>query len=361
MTSSERAPRLWLALLPAGAAAAAVYVLTSPSGQPPVPPRPAAVVAAHPAAPPVEAVPAGVPAWPSLSGVEMPAGPEIDAAGNLRLTRALRTYFDYFLSARHDAGGIDALEPLVHDDIRRRVPQPAAGQAWQLWRRYVAYLAEVRPQAAHKPLADAGGTLDAQQLEQLRALLAQRNAARQRWLPEVAQAWFGDEQAYDEAMLARLEIAAQPGLADAQRRQRLADLDATLPEPVRAAREASARPQAISATIADLQAAGRSATSSRRRPSNRGNSATTITPRAGPSSRLFRGCPPRTGASSSTCCAARPSPAAARRCRPRWSTRRWRRGGGRADERRRCKKNGTGDPVPSSLASALARPAYMPT
>ncbi|WP_427313087.1 lipase secretion chaperone [Cupriavidus sp. H39] len=259
MTSSERLPRLWLALLPAGAAAAAVYVLTAPSGQPPVPPRPAAVVAARPAAPSVEAVRAGVSAWPSLSGVEMPAGPEADAAGNLRLTRALRTYFDYFLSARHDAGGIDALEPLVHDDIRRRVPQPAAGQAWQLWRRYVAYLAEVRPQAARKPLADAGGTLDAQQLQQLRALLAQRNAARQRWLPEVAQAWFGDEQAYDEAMLARLEIAAQPGLDDAQRRQRLADLDATLPEPVRAARQASARPQAISATIAELEVAGRSA------------------------------------------------------------------------------------------------------
>lgn len=259
MTSSERAPRLWLALLPAGAAAAAVYWLTTPSAPARVPQRVAAVSAAVPSAPSAAPVPAGLTAWPSLSGVEVPSGPETDATGNLRLTRALRSYFDYFLSARHDAGGIDALAALVHDDIRRRVPQPAAGQAWQLWQRYLAYLAEIRPQAARKPLADAGGTLDAAQVQQLRALLAQRNGARQRWLPEVAQAWFGDEQAYDEAMLARLEIAAQPGLDDAQRRQRLADLDATLPEPVRAAREASARPQAISATIAGLRAAGRSA------------------------------------------------------------------------------------------------------
>ncbi|MDK3021762.1 lipase secretion chaperone [Cupriavidus taiwanensis] len=259
MTSSERVPRLWLALLPAAAAAAAVYWLTTPPAPAPVPQRLAAAVAAAPAAPETDPVPAGVAAWPSLSGVEMPAGPETDAAGNLRLTRALRTYFDYFLSARHDAGGIDRLGPVVHDDIRRRVPQPAAGQAWQLWQRYVACLAEIEPQAARKPLAEAGGTLDAAQVQQLRALLAQRNAARQRWLPEVAQVWFGDEQAYDEAMLARLEIAAQAGLDDAQRRQRLAELDATLPEPLRAAREASARPQAISATIAALQAAGRSA------------------------------------------------------------------------------------------------------
>ncbi|KUE89807.1 lipase chaperone [Cupriavidus necator] len=170
----------------------------------------------------------------------VPAGPELDAQGNLRLTRALRTYFDYFLSARHDAGGADALDRLVYDDIRRRVPQPAAGQAWQLWQRYLAYLAEIQALAARKPQADTNGTLDAAQVQQLRTLQAGRNGARQHLLPEVAAIWFGDED-------------------DAQRRQRLAELEATLPEPLRAAREASARPQAISDTIAGMQAAGRSA------------------------------------------------------------------------------------------------------
>ncbi|MGX6570798.1 lipase secretion chaperone [Cupriavidus necator] len=189
----------------------------------------------------------------------VPAGPELDAQGNLRLTRALRTYFDYFLSARHDAGGADARDRLVYDDIRRRVPQPAAGQAWQLWQRYLAYLAEIQALAARKPRADTNGTLDAAQVQQLRALQAGRNGARQHLLPEVAAIWFGDEQVYDDAMLARLDIAAQSGLDDAQRRQRLAELEATLPEPLRAAREASARPQAISDTIAGMQAAGRSA------------------------------------------------------------------------------------------------------
>ena len=189
----------------------------------------------------------------------VPAGAELDAQGNLRLTRALRTYFDYFLSARHDAGGADALDRLVYDDIRRRVPQPAAGQAWQLWQRYLAYLAEIQALAVRKPRADTNGTLDAAQVRQLRALQAGRNGARQHLLPEVAAIWFGDEQVYDDAMLARLDIAAQSGLDDAQRRQRLAELEATLPEPLRAAREASARPQAISDTIAGMQAAGRSA------------------------------------------------------------------------------------------------------
>ncbi|WP_080745287.1 lipase secretion chaperone [Cupriavidus necator] len=261
MTSSERAPWLWLALLPAGVAAVAVYWMTMPSGPDAVPQRAASVAAANRSVTLADTGLGGsVSALPSLAGVDVPAGPETDAHGNLRLTRALRTYFDYFLSARLDAGGAGALDQLVYDDIRRRVPQPAAGQAWQLWQRYVAYLAEIQPQAANKPLADAGeGTLNATQVGQLRALQATRNAARHRLLPEVATIWFGDEQAYDGAMLARLEIAAQPGLDEAERQRRLAALDAALPEPLRATREASARPQAIGDTIAGMQAAGRSA------------------------------------------------------------------------------------------------------
>lgn len=261
MTSSERAPRLWLALLPAGVAAAAVYWMTMPSGPVAVPQRTATIATANRSVTSADtAGGGGVTALPSLAGVDVPAGPETDAHGNLGLTRALRIYFDYFLSARHDTGGTEALNQFVYDDVRRRVPQPAAGQAWQLWQRYLAYLAEIQPQAALKSQANASdGTLSAAQVQQLRALQAARNAARQRLLPEVAAIWFGDEQAYDDAMLARLEVAAQPGLDDAERQRRLATLEATLPEPLRAAREASARPQAIHDTIAGMQAAGRSA------------------------------------------------------------------------------------------------------
>ena len=95
-------------------------------------------------------------------------------------------------------------------------------------------------------------------MQRLRALIADRNAARTRHLPDVVAIWFDDEQAYDDAMLARLEIVTQPGLDDAERQRRLSALNATLPESVRAAREAEAKPQAISKTIANMQTAGRS-------------------------------------------------------------------------------------------------------
>ncbi|MFJ4289870.1 lipase secretion chaperone [Cupriavidus sp. NPDC089707] len=260
MTSSERGTRAWLAVLPAMLAAVAVYWATMP----------AAPVAAKRAAPETSAGPSlaaaaapgtaqgrAIAVMPSLAGTDVPAGPETDDKGNLRVTRALRTYFDYFLSARHDAGA-EALDQQVYDGIRRSVPEPAAGQAWQLWRRYLGYLAEVQPHAARKPMGEpADGALDPGSMQRLRALLASRNAARQRLLPDVAAIWFDDEQAYDDAMLARLDLAAQAGLDPAERQRQLAALDAALPEPLRTARDAGARPQAISDTIAGMQSAGR--------------------------------------------------------------------------------------------------------
>ncbi len=262
MISSERRPGVPLVLLVAALAAAAVYWMTMPAEQSNGPLRAPsrATAGAEFSAPSSDIAHArNITEMPSLAGVDIPDGPEADAQGNLRLTRALRTYFDYFLGARHDVADAATLDKLVYEDIRKRVPQPAAGQALQLWQRYLAYLSEVQPKAEDNPGADASEMPDAGQVQRLRALLAERNAARSLHLPDVAAIWFGDEQAYDDAMLARLEIAATPGLDDAERQRRLSAVDATLPEPQRAAREASQRPQAISETIASMQTSGRSA------------------------------------------------------------------------------------------------------
>ncbi|ABF10665.1 lipase secretion chaperone [Cupriavidus metallidurans] len=261
MISSERRPGVTLVLVVAGLVGAAVYWATAPTepAQGPLPARSRTDARPELSASPTDSMRArNITEMPSLAGVDIPPGPEADAQGNLRLTRALRTYFDYFLSASHDAGDAAALDQLVRDDIRKHVPQPAEDQAWRLWQRYRAYLSEMQPKATDGPMTSVIGAPDTSQVQRLRALIADRNAARARHLPDVAAIWFDDEQTYDDAMLARLEIATQPGLDDAERQRRLSTLDATLPESVRAAREAEARPQAISKTIASMQTAGRS-------------------------------------------------------------------------------------------------------
>lgn len=196
---------------------------------------------------------------PSLAGVDVPPGPELDDHGNLRLTRALRGYYDFFLSARHDAGNDAALDAVVDADIRTRVPEPAATQAWQLWSRYRDYLAQARQLAADRTqLSAAAGAVSMTQVAQWRAQLDARRALRQRQLPDVATLWFGEDDAYDAAMLARLEVAAQPGLSAAERQRRLDAADDNLPGNVRALRAQGERPQRIGETIGKLQADGRS-------------------------------------------------------------------------------------------------------
>ncbi|MEN7527481.1 lipase secretion chaperone [Cupriavidus sp. DL-D2] len=262
MTGSESRAGVALVLLVGGLAGAAVYWATLPAEPATRSPLarssmdavsdisvPLADTARMPA----------IGAMPSLAGVDIPPGPESDARGNLRLTRALRTYFDFFLSARHASGDTQALDRLVYDDIRKHVPQPAAGQAMQLWQRYLAYLAEMQRIPANQSVVDGTGAPDAAQIQRLRAHIADRSAVQWRHLPDVASIWFGDEQTYDDAMLARLEVAIQSGLDDAERKRRLAALDAALPEPLRAAREMNARPQAITETIASMKASGHGA------------------------------------------------------------------------------------------------------
>lgn len=262
MINSERRPGVALVILVAGLVGAAVFWATAPlaPAKGPLHTGSRAERGLELSKPPSGGTRLrNITEMPSLAGVDIPPAPEADAQGNLRLTRALRTYFDYFLSARHDAGDDEALDRLVRDDLRKHVPQSAQGQTWQLWQRYRRYLSEMQPKATDMPMPNAMGELDTGQVQRLRALIADRNAAQLRHLPDVMAIWFDDEQAYDDAMLARLEIATQPGLDDAERQRRLSALDATLPESLRAAREAQARPQAISKTIVSMQAAGRSA------------------------------------------------------------------------------------------------------
>jgi len=261
----RRWPGWWWMALPGCALGGAIYWMTMPPAQVPAAAPVAAGVA--PGGPPdamsASGAASGVPALlPSLAGVDVPAGLAADARGNLHASRALRGYFDYFLSAAHDAGDAGALDALVRADIRARVSEPAATQAWQLWQRYRGYLAEVHAGAADAGQGQPGDDADALsavQVARLRRLWDARRAARQRHLPDVAAIWFDAEEAYDAAMLERLEVAAQPGLDTAQRRQRLAALDSRLPDDARAVRADSARPQQIGETIGRLQAEGRGA------------------------------------------------------------------------------------------------------
>lgn len=157
--------------------------------------------------------------------------------------------FDYYLS------GIGE-KPL--DDIRREIERVldaklkprAAAEAKEVLGRYLAYkhaLVDVE-----KDPAVTGGTVDA-----IRGRLAAMQKARARFFsPEESAAMFGMEDAQHLDAVARLEISQDTALSQQQKAERLAALDAALPEPLREARDAPLQIIRLEETVSRLRSQG---------------------------------------------------------------------------------------------------------
>lgn len=187
----------------------------------------------------------------SLDGSSPPRLPT-DGHGRLARTRAVRDFFDYFLTTQNEIPAT-TLDALVHRQIAAQLDgTPAADEALDVWQRYNAYLGAVDklPQTSASPSqSGARPNLDALQLE-----LDQRDALGSRLMGEWNAPFFGAQSQQQHTDLARLRIASDASLSDAQKAARLAALDAALPPEVRAAHERIRQQQAALDTLSSAQA-----------------------------------------------------------------------------------------------------------
>jgi len=178
----------------------------------------------------------------SLDGTEADGAVTADAAGHLVIDLELRRLFDHFLAATGE-------EPLAQIRARivaalgARLPPTAAAEAVAILDRYLAYRDAARRLAPMPGDAKAG-------LDQVHALRARL------FSPEVARAFFADEEAGIYAALARRDVLADTALPAAERDRRLAEIDARLPVAVRDARAAATAPLDEMAREQALRAAG---------------------------------------------------------------------------------------------------------
>nr|WKF61125.1 Lipase chaperone [Paraburkholderia busanensis] len=252
-----RARSQWLAYVTVAAVAAGVafWVNRAPPSQ-----RVAAGEAGHatsaaqvanaPAADPDASLAAGgLPA--SLDGSSPPRLPT-DGHGRLARTRAVRDFFDYFLTTQNEIPAT-TLDTLVRRQIDAQLEgTPAADEARDVWRRYNDYLkalAQLPQTASATPAPGSKIDLDGLQLE-----LDQRDALGTRLMGEWNAPFFGQESQQQHTDLARLRIASDPTLSDAQKAARLAALDAALPPEVRAAHERIRQQQAALDALNQAQA-----------------------------------------------------------------------------------------------------------
>ena len=147
------------------------------------------------------------------------------------LDPALIRLFDYWLTTVGERP-LAAIQAQVEHDLDGRLGPRAARQAKDVFDALPAVQDGAEGRSA--PPSAAGRSVDMLR-EGLRTMLALRATY---FSDAESQALFGPQDAEASAALARMAIEQDPALDDAQRRERLAALDARLPASVRAEREA---------------------------------------------------------------------------------------------------------------------------
>lgn len=252
----------WIAAATAAAALIAAAWLSGADPSPPV--RAGVTLAARPAHPPSRPTSAPVPSTvpadqptpprfatglerlpPSLRDTDVSGELDVDAAGDLRVTRGVRTVFDYFLSATGEESPAVIRERLGAY-LRARLNARAAAQAATLLDTYVAY---------KDRLAQALGGTRATTVAEIRARQLSIQALRGRtFAPDVAAAFFGDDEAHDQYALGKAALLSDPTLSPEQRAARLAELQGRLPAGARDLLAPTEQVQVLDALTAAWQA-----------------------------------------------------------------------------------------------------------
>jgi len=168
---------------------------------------------------PVAPLPISVPT--SLADTEIDGAVELDAAGQLRPTASLRRLFDQVLSSVGELN-IDQIRALLAARLDQITTPDGKRLALAAFERYLRYLQTVDQSAARL----SGLPLN----ERLAALVELR---RQQLGPEMADAFFADEEAYQNFTLQRRALAEDTALSADERAARERELIAELPESAR--------------------------------------------------------------------------------------------------------------------------------
>lgn len=197
---------------------------TAPNAVPNSQAQPVANATDESAAPaPAPTLAAGISPLPaSFSGTQVDGRFEVDQAGNLLISQDIRRLFDYFLSAIGEEPLANSVKRL-QGYIRSQLQAPAQEQALALLEQYLDYKRQLV--ALEKDLPQLSSLDAMRQREQ--AVQALRAGI---FNMDVHQAFFAEEEAYNQFTLQRLTIRQDQSLDDRQKAAALDQLRNSLPE-----------------------------------------------------------------------------------------------------------------------------------
>lgn len=186
---------------------------------------------------------------PSMTGTRPDGDVRQTAADKLAVNAELAYLFDYYLAGLGEKP-LEAIRMEIGRELDRRLSAAPAAEAKRLLDAYLAY---------KRALVDVERGLPAtQDLAQgaRQRLEAMQRLRRSYFSDAEAEGLFGAGDAYDLDAVARLEINGDQRLNDAQRKERIAALDARLPQQVRDERDAPARVLQLEEAVAKARAQG---------------------------------------------------------------------------------------------------------
>lgn len=159
---------------------------------------------------------------PSLQGTDIDCPLQTDPQGQLVLSGAIRTCFDYFLSSIGEKTE-DQLIADIRQYLAATLPSAAAAAGQKLLDQYIAY--------KHAETRFSGqATQMGNDTDKLHALMRSVMQLRRQFFsqPE-ADALFGREEAFNQYTIKQMQIHANPNLSSAQKATQLAALLDSLP------------------------------------------------------------------------------------------------------------------------------------
>ena len=162
----------------------------------------------------------------------------------------LKRMFDYYLSALGEKS-LDEIIRQIRDELDKRLKPTQADAAKRLLDKYLQYKRELL--VVEQAQSKEGGMSAIRQ-----RFTAMQDLRVKIFSPQENDGMFGLEDAYDMDALARLEVSQNSDLTDAQKRDRLAALDAAMPKALREDREAPRQVIRLEERAAEMRAKGAS-------------------------------------------------------------------------------------------------------
>ncbi|MCP5209334.1 MAG: hypothetical protein H6998_00240 [Hahellaceae bacterium] len=190
----------------------------------------------------------------SLSNINHEADLGTDNQGNLLINDEITQLFEFYLSAMGEEP-LEVLLTRIQQDLAQQLSAEALQQALGLLKRYVDYKIALTELAEPTVEAnDPGAKLTAirQQKADLMALRSQYFTADEH------QAFFEDEEVYDDYMLNRLSVSADDSLDAQAKQERITALEKSLPDEVQALRQKVSRHADLFATTEAMKQSGAS-------------------------------------------------------------------------------------------------------